>query len=228
MPRTREEKNAYCREWNRRNPEKKRQTYLAWREKHADRFNARRREYRAKNRATLQAQKEKWARENPDRVAATQALARLRRQRQQIVNQLRSLYDFTLADYEALLTAQAHRCGICGRQQGNDRGHRLFVDHDHTTGDIRGLLCNRCNSALGYFGDSAKRLRRAAAYLENWRGKTAPDSRRGFQPILGCLSETGSTLKRPEGVDSDQAVVNIGRSDAGGAAVAVPPAVLAG
>lgn len=67
-------------------------------------------------------------------------------------------------DYEFLLGAQDGRCAICG---GRPRKHMLAVDHDHGTGEIRGLLCSRCNHRLlGAANDSAERLRKAADYLE--------------------------------------------------------------
>lgn len=59
-----------------------------------------------------------------------------------------------------LLRSGTTECEICGRQK------KLEVDHDHQTGEIRGLLCSRCNGALGQFCDSAELLRKAIAYLE--------------------------------------------------------------
>lgn len=53
-------------------------------------------------------------------------------------------------------------CTICGRYQ-----RRLFWDHNHTTGEFRGWLCNNCNLLLGHAHDDTDRLRAAAEYLEN-------------------------------------------------------------
>jgi hypothetical protein len=56
--------------------------------------------------------------------------------------------------------AQGGKCAICRRKR-----RRLCVDHCHTRGHLRGLLCNRCNSGVGFFGDSPPLLLRAALYL---------------------------------------------------------------
>ena len=76
--------------------------------------------------------------------------------------------------FEAQLEAQGGGCKICGRPEdsvdnfsGNPR--RLSVDHCHDTGMVRGLLCSRCNTALGLMADEPGRLREAALYLERSR-----------------------------------------------------------
>jgi len=75
---------------------------------------------------------------------------------------LRETYDITLEDYDALLRRQHGRCAICGRIP---QKMRLAVDHDHETGGVRGLLCQRCNTGIGHLGDDPERCDRAAAYL---------------------------------------------------------------
>jgi len=58
------------------------------------------------------------------------------------------------------------RCDICGRRlDEHDRNRRLTIDHDHTTGQIRGLLCQTCNTAIAMLGDSWAGVERALAYL---------------------------------------------------------------
>jgi hypothetical protein len=71
-------------------------------------------------------------------------------------------YGLTRKQYKALLTLQGDVCAIC--KQRNEV-KELGVDHDHTTGRVRGLLCNDCNIALGYFKDNIDYLRQAILYL---------------------------------------------------------------
>ena len=60
---------------------------------------------------------------------------------------------------------QNHRCGICKKRK--DIKKAFAVDHDHSTGDIRGLLCYKCNVGLGYFNDKIKLLQNAIKYLND-------------------------------------------------------------
>jgi hypothetical protein len=76
---------------------------------------------------------------------------------------LRRRFGIGIPEYDALLDAQGGACGICG---GQNFGRRLAVDHDHETGRVRGLLCTRCNAALGSLGDSEASLQRALDYLK--------------------------------------------------------------
>lgn len=71
------------------------------------------------------------------------------------------LYGLTIAQVDAILEAQGGACLLCGRQ--NRKWH---IDHDHTTGTVRAILCTKCNNGLGFFDDNPAALRRAAAYLE--------------------------------------------------------------
>lgn len=72
----------------------------------------------------------------------------------------------SLEDYNRIFDAQNGCCAICGRHQ-SELDKRLSVDHDHETGEVRGLLCHGCNLGLGYFKDSPTRLSNASAYLQN-------------------------------------------------------------
>ena len=75
------------------------------------------------------------------------------------------LYNITIDDYNDMFICQAGKCAICGVHQ-SDLKRRLFIDHCHKTGVVRGLLCHRCNSALGLFLDNPKTVSNALKYLE--------------------------------------------------------------
>ena len=73
-------------------------------------------------------------------------------------------YGITIEEYEELAAYQNHVCAIC--KQLCKTGNRLSVDHCHTTGRIRGLLCSNCNTGIGQFNDDPELLRCAADYIE--------------------------------------------------------------
>lgn len=75
-------------------------------------------------------------------------------------------FGITLDGYRNLLKLQGGKCAICGSEIGDSVGNRLYVDHDHETGKVRGLLCSRCNFGLGNFKDSVELLSKAIRYLE--------------------------------------------------------------
>lgn len=70
-----------------------------------------------------------------------------------------SKYRLTDTQYAAMVEAQAGCCAVCAQPS------KLVVDHDHATGEIRGLLCDPCNVGLGRYDDDPERLMAAAAYL---------------------------------------------------------------
>lgn len=86
------------------------------------------------------------------------------------LNNALSKYRITSNDYQNTLKYQKNKCGICDCRVEDTSSYpyhkRLSVDHDHTTGQIRGLLCNNCNRGLGLLGDSLKRIERAVKYLK--------------------------------------------------------------
>jgi hypothetical protein len=83
---------------------------------------------------------------------------------------LRAKYGVTTEDYQRMLAAQDGRCAICGTNEPKGRGKRLHVDHCHTGGQVRGLLCVNCNNGLGNFADDPARLAAAVSYLGKWEG----------------------------------------------------------
>jgi hypothetical protein len=72
-------------------------------------------------------------------------------------------YGLTIEQYNSILSTQGGRCRICGEE--NIQGHRLYVDHNHRTGKVRGLLCSGCNLGIGFFGESIVKMVKAIQYL---------------------------------------------------------------
>ena len=75
-------------------------------------------------------------------------------------------YGIGMEDYQNLLLEQNNKCAICGKHQ-EELSKILFIDHNHDTGKIRGLLCYNCNSAIGLFGENLATMARAITYLRN-------------------------------------------------------------
>jgi hypothetical protein len=111
------------------------------------------RERNKKRLAPINALKRKvWRQLNPDRA---------------FNNVLYSKYGITLEEYKALTEKQNNRCVICGVHEDEETNKKLCVDHSHTTNRVRGLLCSRCNSALGFFKENITFIEAAIKYKEN-------------------------------------------------------------
>jgi hypothetical protein len=85
---------------------------------------------------------------------------------------LQKTYKITLEDYNVMLIMQNNLCAICkthedymDRKKGIKRS--LAVDHDHITGKVRGLLCHKCNTAIGLFNDTLSTVESAINYLRH-------------------------------------------------------------
>lgn len=79
---------------------------------------------------------------------------------------LRTAYGISLEQYEEMERSQGFVCAVC--QEPCVSGRRLSVDHNHETGEVRGLLCMKCNRGIGNLGDSAEILRKAVDYLDKF------------------------------------------------------------
>jgi len=80
--------------------------------------------------------------------------------------QLKYLYGITQEQYNQLFHQQNGQCGICGGHQSK-LNRVLSVDHNHKTGEVRGLLCRECNVVLGHIEKRIKNLDRIKEYLNN-------------------------------------------------------------
>lgn len=120
--------------------------------------------YRAKNRDRLVTYKRKWNQDHKEHRKALRKRDIAKNARRFLNNDLKCKFGITLNQYESMLALQNHRCAICGVPQ-SELKRRMSVDHNHETGKVRSLLCNHCNTGLGYFRDSEQILTKAIKYL---------------------------------------------------------------
>lgn len=101
-----------------------------------------------------------WRNENKDKVKQHSKTSRH--------NKLQSKYGVSFEDACSVLQEQDGQCAICEKEvsfDADDRRDKPHVDHDHVTGQFRGLLCLTCNVGLGMLGDSTELLTKAIGYL---------------------------------------------------------------
>lgn len=95
-------------------------------------------------------------------------------------SQVASRYGLTLDEYLEMLDSQGHVCAICGEPETvpyRDKVRSLAVDHNHDTGEVRALLCTRCNRLIGVARERVEILQAAIDYLdrESWTGRYVPE-----------------------------------------------------
>ncbi len=117
-------------------------------------------EYRRRRADYMRGWRNRWLEIDPAKIKRNARRAALKRR-----------YGITPEQYDEILARQGGKCAICGN--GNpqtNRPSRFHVDHCHETGHIRGLLCIKCNHALGRFGDSVEGVERVLKYLRGASG----------------------------------------------------------
>lgn len=81
---------------------------------------------------------------------------------------LRRRYNISREDYDNKLKEQRHSCAIC-KTHFKDKTRSLHVDHCHTTDKVRGLLCYKCNTAIGLLKENMDNVRNALKYLRKYK-----------------------------------------------------------
>lgn len=124
-----------------------------WRVEHKDRCREQRQEWDAANperrREIGRGTSKRYREKHPQRNRATW---------------LKTQYGLSIEDYDRMLDEQNGLCAICDEPP---KGKRLAVDHHHASGQIRRLLCDRCNHMIGHSQESPRVLRKAADYIEH-------------------------------------------------------------
>lgn len=109
----------------------------------------------------------KWKKENPEKVKEYNEKYRSKSESKEKIRawHYKEKYGITIDEYNFLLEKQRGVCSLCSLPE-RFRNRRLAVDHCHTTGRVRGLLCQDCNTALGKFKENIEVLGKAIKYLE--------------------------------------------------------------
>jgi Recombination endonuclease VII len=138
--------------------ERRKRLRREWTEANDEQYRARKHEHYLRNREQILERQKEAYRANP--------------QKWREANRLRN-FGLTQDEFNTLLKAQDDRCAICKtRFSLTVRSQGCHVDHNHSTDEIRGLLCHLCNVALGCAHDNPKLLRKMARYLERSKPPT--------------------------------------------------------
>jgi hypothetical protein len=144
----RERKRESQRRWKQKNIEHVKEERNRWRKEHPDKVKECLRKWREKNKGY---DKEYYAR-NHERIKSQHRKIGFK-------TRIKTKYNLTVKEYNEMVKKQNGCCAIC------ERRIHLVVDHDHKTGRVRGLLCNSCNTVLGFINDNPAILRRMMQYL---------------------------------------------------------------
>lgn len=151
------------------------------------------RKYRAEHREASRASCRKYRNAHlaERRESSRLCVQRIRKERPQVVHVqarqslLFTKYGMTMADYDRMFAEQNGVCAACGKEQTHSRVHNgyLCVDHDHTTGKTRGLLCRKCNIALGHVDDDVEILKKLIEYIQ--RGRVKANTEEAKEVLVG-------------------------------------------
>ena len=125
-----------------------------------------------KNPEKTSENKRRYAEMNPEKVSVARKAWKDANPKMHVTAQrkshLKRSFGITIEDYDRMLVEQNGGCAICGGKQ-SERYKFFDIDHDHITLTVRGLLCRRCNRAIGYFERDRAWLDAALAYLRRLR-----------------------------------------------------------
>jgi hypothetical protein len=126
--------------------------------------------YRIANREKINARVARWRAENPERHLERVREWKAKNREKVWASTLLTKFNITPGEYDWMYEKQLGRCAICFRPEtqkhhSTQQPQRLAVDHCHKTNKVRGLLCTKCNKAVGLLGDTEALLRNALEYL---------------------------------------------------------------
>jgi len=148
-----------------RNREKVIRTTRAYSAANKDKISERKKAYHIANREELQKYWREYYSKNKDRMNESSRLYHSLNKEKAQNYSLTKLYGITLVERDLMLKGQGGCCTICSIPEQEASRGRLHVDHNHTTGLVRGLLCHACNTAIGLLRDSPDITMKATEYL---------------------------------------------------------------
>ena len=123
-------------------------------------------QYYKDNKERIEKYRRQWERNNPEKRSKYnkdhKRKWRKNNPRKALEERIKK-YNLSYEDWVRQWTGQDGECAICG--QPFDQHSDAYVDHNHKTGEVRGLLCNRCNLGIGFLNDDPKITVRATKYL---------------------------------------------------------------
>lgn len=123
-------------------------------------------EYKVKHKEKIKQQMQEWRKLNSDSIKEYNSLWKTKQPDYHVNRHLLLNYGISIEDYNTLLIAQGGFCAGCGIEHKKAIRGKLFVDHCHTSGKVRGLLCQKCNTALGMINDNVDTLISLINYLK--------------------------------------------------------------
>lgn len=146
------------------------------REKNKESLNAKRREYRLKNIDLIRVRDNAWKKKYyvGNKILYLQRCKKYYKENPTKYKNQRLLknYGITIEQYEEMLKVQDYSCKMCKQAETiltYNKLKNLSVDHCHTTGQVRGLLCSKCNCLIGYAKESIELLQEAINYLKEFK-----------------------------------------------------------
>lgn len=144
----RERINERIRNYVINNRSKVNERHRRWNSKNPEKVTKKHMQWERTHPESAMKNKQEWAKENPTKIRTSH---------------LKRHFGITEEEYQELLKKQGGVCAICGSPPTKKS---LYVDHDHGTGVIRGLLCGKCNSGIGLLKDSMNLVEKALNYLK--------------------------------------------------------------
>lgn len=130
--------------------------------KHKNEYKEKSKIYRLKNIEKIKQRNKEWQLSNPGKAKVYQKKSYDKNPRRFVNARLKYKYGIDLEEYNKMYAQQNGLCAICDKKCNLGV---LCVDHDHKTGKVRGLLCRKCNTAIGFMGDEQSLFIKAIVYL---------------------------------------------------------------